>query len=311
MPRILTVSLLALLAFVRPIIAQGGPQAPDAVFMRAQQMITAGQVSAGRAVLDSVVTATPDDTPRYAEALFWRASFSETSAGAERDYRRIVVEYALSPRAAESLFRLAQLEMTRNDRANARMHLERLQREHPGSPISTRGNVMLAQLAFNDRDDVVGCRAVAAAREGLNPGDVELRNQLDYHEPRCANLAARMAAAARDSSAKTPAAAASTPAGPTTGSTTDTSSPRSTSSQTATSGTTSAREFSVQIAAFDTRSEADALAKRLSGRGYTARVVGERSPYRVRIGRYPTRERADTARRQVGGDAIVVEAEPR
>lgn len=308
MPRFVVPSLIAFLTFASPVAAQTA-QAPDPVFVRAQQMITSGQEAAGRAVLDSVVAATADGTLRYAEALFWRASFSATSAAAERDYRRIVVEYPLSPRAAESLFRLAQLEMTRNDRPNARMHLERLQREHPGSPISVRANVLLAQLAFNDRDDVVGCNAVAAAKEGLGPNDVELRNQLDYYQTRCANLAARMAAAARDSAA-TPAAAAGVPAGSVTAS--DAPPSRASSSTGAGSGgTSSAREFSVQVAAFDTRSEADALAKRLSSRGYTARVVGARSPYRVRVGRYATRERAETARRQVGGQAIVVEAEPR
>ena len=265
-------------------------------------MVTAGHDSAGRAVLDSVLATTPDGTPRYAEALFWRASFNKTSAGAERDYRRIVVEYPLSPRAAESLFRLAQLETTRSDRVSARMHLERLQREHPGSAVSTRGSVMLAQLAFSDGDDVTGCAAVAAAKEGMSASDVELRNQLDYHATRCANLAVRLAA--RDSTSTAPAAA-----GPPTIPPTEAASdapPSRGGSQPA-----GAREFSVQVAAYDTRAEAEAHAKRLSGRGFMVRVVGPSRPYRVRIGRYATRERADAARRQIGGGAIVVEAEPR
>src|SRR5688572_1842663 len=129
MRRFLALSVAASLAVGTSAAAQGGAHAaPDPVFARAQQMITAGHDSAGRAVLDSVLAATPDGTPRYAEALFWRGSFSKTSAGAERDYRRIVVEYPLSPRASESLLRLAQLEMTRRDRASARMHLARLRR---------------------------------------------------------------------------------------------------------------------------------------------------------------------------------------
>ena len=129
--------------------AQGEPPKTDAVFIRAQQMITAGQAAAGRAVVDSVLAATTEGTPRYAEALFWHASLNETAAGAERDYRRIAVEYPLSPRAEEALYRLAQLEMTRGDRAAARSHFERIQREHPSGATSTRASVKLAQLAFD------------------------------------------------------------------------------------------------------------------------------------------------------------------
>ena len=188
MLRLLTFPVLSLLVAAWPARAQA-PQSNDPVFARVQRLVTAGDDSAarGRAVIDSVLAATPDETPRYAEVLFWRASFSRTSAGAERDYRRIVVEYPLSPRAPESLFRLAQLESTRNDRASARMHLERLQREHPGSAMRARGSAMLAQLAFSDGDEVAGCAAVAAAKEGVSGSDVELRNQLDYHATRCAN----------------------------------------------------------------------------------------------------------------------------
>jgi cell division septation protein DedD len=253
-------------------------------------------------VIDSVLAATPEGTPRYGEALFWRATLAKTAAGAERDYRRIVVEYALSPRAPEALLRLAQLEMTRGDRAGARAHLERLQREYTAGTASTRGSLTLAQLAFADGDNVAGCNAVASARTGLGPADVELRNQLDYYGPRCANVAAR--SAARDTSAAppTPGAAA---APPIPGANT----PRAPSVP-STAGT---RQYSVQVAAFDSRAEADALSKRLAGRGYAVRVAGDRPPYRVRVGRYPTRQRADDAMRQmqkqnVGG--IVVEAEP-
>lgn len=300
---VVTAILAVTACAARPVGAQ---TAVDPVFVRAQQMITAGHDSAGRAVLDSVLAAAAEGTPRYAEALFWRGRFNKTSAGAERDYRRIVVEYSLSPRAAESLLLLAQLEMTRRDQASARMHLERLQREHPGSPVSTRGNVMLAQLAFGDGDDVAGCGAIAAAKETVSPSDVELRNQLDYYNTRCSNVAVRMAA--RDSAQGTAPATAPTPSDPAA----DSTPPRSTTRAGAPAGSgRAAREYSVQVAAYDTRPDAEAQARRLVARGFSARVVGNARPYRVRIGRYATRERAETARRQIGGRAIIVDAEPR
>ena len=264
------------------VIAQAPSPATESVFVRAQRMVTAGQDSAGRAVVDSVLRATAEGTPRYAEALFWRATFSKTAAGAERDYRRIAVEYPLSPRAQEALFRLAQLETTRGDRASARTHLTRIQREHPSGPISTRANVMLAQLSFGDGDDVAGCAAVSAARENLTPADVELRNQLEYYAPRCATLAATRAAG-------------------------DTTTARTTETS-----TQARQQYSVQAAAYVTRDSAEVLAKRLSTRGYNVRIVGTSKPFRVRVGRYPTRDRAAEVLRemaQVSVKGIIVEAE--
>ena len=281
--KILIVLWVATAGAAAAAMAQAPSPATEAVFVRAQRMVTTGQDSAGRAVVDSVLRATSQGTPRYAEALFWRATFSKTAAAAERDYRRIAVEYPLSPRAQEALFRLAQLETTRGDRASARVHLARVQREHPSGPMSARASVMLALLSFGDGDNVAGCTAMSAARENLTATDVELRNQLDYYAPRCANLAA---GAAGDTAA---AAARNT----------------GTSTQ-------ARQQYSVQAAAYDTRTEAEALAKRLSIRGYNVRVVGTSKPFRVRVGRYPTRDRAAEVVRemaQVNVKGIIVEAE--
>jgi len=56
--------------------------------------------------------------------------------------------------------------------------------------------------------------------------------------------------------------------------------------------------FAVQLAALNTRSEADAMAKRLSAKGYEAYVqapaAGGPSIFRVRVGNYPTRGEAET-----------------
>jgi cell division septation protein DedD len=287
------------------VCAQAGSTAVEPVFVRAQQMVTAGQDSAGRAVVDSVLAATTPGTPRYAEVLFWRATLSKTAAGAERDYQRIAVEYPISPRAAEALFRLSQLEMTRGDRVSARAHLDRLQREHPSSATGARASVVLARLAFDDGDLAAGCAAIASARNNLGAGDIELRNQVEYLSPRCANV---VAATPLDSTGAAAPNAAPTGAGRRSADSTVT-------SRRATRPTpAAAQEYSVQVAAYDTRAAADALAKRLSDRGYAARVVGDQKPFRVRVGRYPTRERAGNAVRQMARQnvrGVIVEAEPR
>ena len=282
--RILIASCVAIAGGAVAAMAQAPSAATESVFVRAQRMVTAGRDSAGRAVVDSVLRVTDAGTLRYAEALYWRATFSKTAAAAERDYRQIAVEYPLSPRAQEALFRLAQLETTRGDRVGARAHLTRIQREHPYGSMSARANVMLAQLSFGDGDIITGCAAVSAARETLTAADVELRNQLDYYTPRCANLAA--AGVVGDT---TGAAARNT----------------GTSTQ-------ARQEYSVQAAAYATRDSAQVLAKRLSTRGYNVRILGTSKPFRVRVGRYPTRDRAAEVVRemtQVNVKGIIVEAE--
>jgi DedD protein len=56
--------------------------------------------------------------------------------------------------------------------------------------------------------------------------------------------------------------------------------------------------FAVQIAALNVRSEADAIARRLSSKGYAAYVIspanGTPAVYRVRVGKFPTRREAES-----------------
>jgi cell division septation protein DedD len=68
--------------------------------------------------------------------------------------------------------------------------------------------------------------------------------------------------------------------------------------QAATSPEPSGQGFAVQIAALNVRSEADAIAKRLSSKGYAAYVMtpanGTPSVFRVRVGKFTTRREAET-----------------
>jgi cell division septation protein DedD len=68
--------------------------------------------------------------------------------------------------------------------------------------------------------------------------------------------------------------------------------------QAATSPEPSGQGFAVQIAALNVRSEADAIAKRLSTKGYAAYVMtpanGTPSVFRVRVGKFTTRREAET-----------------
>jgi cell division protein FtsN len=53
--------------------------------------------------------------------------------------------------------------------------------------------------------------------------------------------------------------------------------------------------WSVQVGAFGTKTEADEFAAELRTIGFEARVDGTAAPFRVRFGRYPTRDAAQRA----------------
>ena len=70
--------------------------------------------------------------------------------------------------------------------------------------------------------------------------------------------------------------------------------------------------YAVQVAAYNTRAEADALVKRLAARGVKARVSGTSKPFRVRLALHATRKDASdelSAMRKRGIDGFVAEEE--
>lgn len=84
----------------------------------------------------------------------------------------------------------------------------------------------------------------------------------------------------------------------------------------AASGTPAANNggFTVQVAAYNLRSQAEAMAERLRKRGYESRVAGTSAPFRVRIGRYATHAQAAAVQRSLKTKQIagfVVQAERR
>src|SRR5688500_20173528 len=97
-----------------------------------------GNASAGIVIVDSMLDRDNPGTNAYAEGLYWRAVLSATASDAEMDYRRIVVDYPLSPRVEDVLLRLAQLELARADYDGALQHLNRLTPEHPTGATRAR-----------------------------------------------------------------------------------------------------------------------------------------------------------------------------
>jgi cell division protein FtsN len=60
-----------------------------------------------------------------------------------------------------------------------------------------------------------------------------------------------------------------------------------------------AGEYSVQVAAYNHKADAEKLAASLVKQGYQARVDGDIVPFRVRIGRYSTEREAENALKKI------------
>ncbi|MEP6989745.1 MAG: SPOR domain-containing protein [bacterium] len=313
-------SVLLFLAGTR-VWAQASPlvsPATDSLFRRARRLVSEGNGVAGRALVDSVLKTEAEGTPGYGNALFWRGALSETAAEAERDYRRVIVEYSLSAYADDALLAIAELEQARGDRAGALLHLQRFVREHPASPSRGTAAFAAARLAFEQRDTRTGCAMIAEARASVPTSDVELRNQIDYFGERCTTATANamatpvatpakttMTPASRDSLGKTGTRATSVPTRPTP--TLDR--PRTTppTRQAPAPVVTPAphaatrpdvrhapprASYTIQLAAYGTRADAERLVHTLGAKGVKARVSGTTKPFRVRLGFYPTRQDA-------------------
>src|SRR5882762_11728754 len=166
-------------------IAQAPSRPADPIFVRAQALVSDGNGVAGRALIDSVISTTPPGAPLYPEALFWRASLATNAADAESDYKHIVVDYPLAPKAEDALLRLAQLELARGDRDGALGHLQRIPRDYPRSKSLARASYWTARVLFEKNDIPNACAANANALSRAAADEIELRNQIQYQGQRC------------------------------------------------------------------------------------------------------------------------------
>ena len=237
---------------------------------RARAMVDGGSGPAARTLLDSLVAHTAPGSDDVAEALYWRAALSERAADAERDWKRLVMDVPLSPRAPDALMRLGELELMRGHADAARACTSSAScATFNDTPQRPKAQMWIARSYFEEQNLPQACEVVTALRAGDVP-DGELRLQAEEMHNRCLTAGT------------TPAAGPSKPA--------STAPPGRCAG-----GGRQARAYSLQIAAYDTRSQANALVQRLGKRGIKARMDGERKPYRVRVGRYDTKSEAAAA----------------
>lgn len=293
-----------------PVVASavGSPiprPANDSLFRRARRLVSEGNGVAGRALVDSLLAAADPSTPAYGDALYWHGALAPTAAAAEADYRRVIVEYPLAYYSGDALLAIAELEQARGDRAGAMQHLQRFVREHPDNPGRGIAALAAARLAFEQRDSALACSMLVEARRSAPASDVELRNQIDYYGNRCASVAAATGAATTPAPVPSRPApvAASTPPAPV-------KAPPPAARPAPAPASRTVTRYTVQVAAYNTRADADGLVKRLAARGIKARVSGTSTPFRVRLGLHATRKEASdelSAMRKRGIDGFVAE----
>ncbi len=335
--RVALMSALALAALA-PLAAQER----DSTVARVQRLVNAGDRPGARRLADSLLALAKEGTPAYAEALYARAFASSSAVEAERDYLRVSVEYTLSPRAEDATMMVAQLKLARSDRTGARRNFERLVREHPMGTQTAKAAFWAGRLAIEDGDAARGCPLLGKARASVSADDVELANQVEYYAQGCSASAlagappppaavpvtppvASKSAPTRPAPKTPPPAPTPPPATPPPATPPPDEPPPVTPPVDSTREVVvpepvpevapppvPGKEYTVQVAAFARQRDAIALVQVLSQRGFQARVWGGAAPFRVRVGRYATREEAeaDQARMKASRiNGVVVEAE--
>jgi cell division septation protein DedD len=269
---------------------QADSAASDSTFLVAQRLVAEGRGDEGRAMVARALAAAPEGSSRYVEALYWRAALASTAADAERDYKRIVIEYPASRRSESALVALAQLELARGDRTQAMQHLERVLREHPTGPSRARASFWMARVHFDEGNFPRACARLEDSRRHTPTEAVEMQNQLEYYAQRCEGVDTTVVVRAT-----TPDSTRAMPARPG-----------------AVATSVRAGGYTVQVGAYASRADADARQRQVRAKGHSARVVKVGTLWRVRIGRYPSRESAAQAVRSLKAqriEAFVTEAE--
>ncbi len=239
------------------------------VLEAATRLANAGEPSSARALIDSVMQTTAPDSHEYSELLFARATFSASVLDAGLDYEKIIADFPSATRREESLLRVAQRAIIGGDPDKALGYLRRMQRDYPKESSQITAGYWVARVELDLHDVAAACDANRAVL-------TKARNTSHA-------LATALVAQAQQSCAAAPPVPSATPV---------VTPPRP--------ATASApKRYAVQLSAFATRADADAMAARLIRQGLDAHVDGTTRPYRVRVGRYDSYAEATAELREL------------
>jgi hypothetical protein len=258
----------------------------DARLVEALRLAQSGQVDSGRAIVRRLLaTLSPGDSV-FPQALLAAAKIAPDAQTVSSNLNRIVVEYGAGPWADDALLLLTQLYFAQHDPAQTVQSAERLNRDYPDSPLRPRANFWGGRAYFDLKNEARGCELIQNALDGAGD-DVEFKNQVSFYASRC-----------------------SRPATPITTTTTATSPPAS--PDTSAKVPSTPRAYAVQVLAVKSAAQVDDMLTRLKVMGFEARVVRDSTGFfKVRVGRYPTREEAQRVqarlKQKVGGHPFVVD----
>lgn len=266
MKEFLTIGLALLIA--APAMAQQLTPAADSAIARAIQLAANDDSAASRRVLDSLASGREASPLLRGEATYWLSRFAPTPADRERVLGMLIVDHPFSPRVPAALYEIGMLELARNDRDRAAVHLARYLSTAPVDTGRVTVALALGRLLLERGEIPRACAVLLVGKGEVPEAALELRSQFEFSASRCQGVDTT-------SRVEPPAVADTAPA------------PRRTGA------------FTVQVAAYETQPAADRLVTTLRGQGLEARVVGTSKPFRVRVGRYATRGEAEDASRRV------------
>jgi cell division septation protein DedD len=247
-----------------------------------------------------LATLSPQDS-LYPGVLFTAGMLAPDAGLIATDLQRVVVEYGRSVWADSALLALTKLYFAQGDPAATLQAAERLRRDYPDSPLRPRADFTGARAAFDMKDSAHGCTLIRHALDGAG-ADVEFRNQVSYYAARCPTAPAP--APATPGTPGAPGTVAAPPAG--------TAAPAGDSQTKPPVAAPPPSAYAVQVLAVKSATQVDEMLTRLKVMGFDARVVRDTSGlFKVRVGRYATREEAVQALRRLktrlGGQPFVVE----
>jgi len=279
-----TVGLIVLAALFGPTVRLSAQT--DSRLIEALRLAQSGQVDSGRAIVRRLLaTLLPGDSV-FPQALLAAAKIAPDAQTVASNLNRIVVEYGAGPWADDALLLLTELYFAQRDPVQTVQAAERLNRDYPDSPLRPRANFSAARAYFELKNEARGCELIQNALDGAGE-DVEFKNQVSFYSARCspkstATTTTTSTPTSSDTSAKVP------PPPP------------------------AAHAYAIQVLAVKSAAQVDDMLTRLKVMGFDARVVRDSTGFfKVRVGRYATREEAQRAqarlKQKVGGQPFVVD----
>ena len=263
----------------------------DSRLIEALRLAQSGQVDSGRAIARRLLaTLSPGDSV-FPQALLAAAKMAPDAPTVASNLNRIVVEYGAGPWADDALLLLTQLYSAQHDPAQTVQVAERLNRDYPDSPLRPRASFYGGRAYFELKNEARGCELIRQAQDGAGD-DVEFKNQVSFYAGRCSPP--------------------SPPSPPATATTTTTTTTPPTDTGAKVQPPAAPRAYAVQVLAVKSAAQVDEMLTRLKVMGFEARVVRDSTGFfKVRVGRYATREEAQRAqarlKQRVGGQPFVVD----